>query len=105
VASVPIAGERPETGVRIMIERDKSRADPPWRYEGAAHVPGASFPIAVVVTGAGAVDVTIAPSESGGAPPPDLGEKVRLIVRTVYRQASADEEPPAWRIVRWRGEK
>ena len=35
----------------------------------------------------------------------DLAEKVRLIVRTVYRQAKADDEAPAWRIVRWRGEK
>lgn len=43
--------------------------------------------------------------ESGEAPPADLAEKVRLIVRTVHRQAKADGEAPAWRIVRWRGEK
>jgi hypothetical protein len=35
----------------------------------------------------------------------DLAEKVRLIVRAVYRQAKADDEPPAWRILRWRGDK
>jgi hypothetical protein len=102
---VPIAGDRPETGVRIQIERDKSREDPPWSYAGAVHVPDASFPLAVVVDAAGEVTVTLSPSGTSAEPPPDLAEKVRLIVRTVYRQAKADDEPPAWRIVRWRGEK
>lgn len=102
---VPIAGDRPETGVRIKIERDKSLEDPPWRYAGAAHVPEASFPVAVDVDAAGEVTVTISPAPDGVVPPPDLAEKVRLIVRTVYRQAKADGEAPAWRIVRWRGEK
>jgi hypothetical protein len=109
VGAVPIVGERPETGVRIVIERDKSREDPPWSYAGAAHVPSASFPLAVLVDAAGEVTVTVSPEASSGAgappPPPDLAEKVRLIVRTAYRQAKADDEPPAWRIVRWRGEK
>jgi hypothetical protein len=102
---VPIVGERPETGVRIIIERDASRGDPPWHYAGAAHVPDESFTIAVIVDADGSVTVTLSPSASGAEPPADLAEKVRLIVRTVYRQAKADEEPPAWRIVRWRGEK
>lgn len=101
---MPIAGDRPETGVRIQIERDRSREDPPFRYAGSAHLPDASFPVAVVVDGAGEVTVTVSPAP-GAEPPADLAEKVRLIVRTVYRQAKADDEPPAWRIVRWRGEK
>jgi hypothetical protein len=102
---VPIAGDRPETGVRIHVERDKAQNDPPWSYAGAAHVPEESFPLAVVVDSAGEVTVTVAPAQNGTAPPSDLAEKVRLIVRTVFRQAKADDEPPAWRIVRWRGEK
>lgn len=101
-----IAGERPETGVRILVQRDKSREDPPWAYTGAAHLPSASFPLAVVVDAAGEVTVNLSPEATSGTPPPsDLAEKVRLIVRTVYRQAKAEGEPPAWRIVRWRGEK
>ncbi len=101
-----IAGERPETGVRIQIQRDKSREQPPWSYAGAAQLPDASFPLAVVVSAAGDVEVTLSPEvSSGNPPPPELAEKVRLIVRTAYRQAKADDEPPAWRIVRWRGEK
>jgi hypothetical protein len=103
---VAIAGNRPETGIRIAIERDRSRREPPWTYAGAAHLPSASFPLQVVVDAAGEVSVTLSPDSTSGAPPPeDLAEKVRLIVRTAYRQAKADGEPPAWRIVRWRGEK
>jgi hypothetical protein len=94
-----IVGERPESGVRIALERDK-QAGPPWNYRGAAHVPDASFACEVSVTSEGEVDVTL-PANA----PPDLPEKVRLIVRTAYRQAKADGEPPAWKIVRWRGEK
>jgi hypothetical protein len=102
---VPIAGDRPETGVRIVIERDKSRVEPPWPYAGAAHVPSASFPVAVTVQADGTVDVEVSQTPDGLPPPPDLATQVRLIVRTVYRQAKAEDEAPAWRIVRWRGEK
>jgi hypothetical protein len=91
--------------VRIHVERERSREDPPWSYVGAAHVPDASFPVTVAVDAAGEVRVTVDAAEGGAAPPPDLAEKVRLIVRTAYRQAKADDEAPAWRIVRWRGEK
>jgi hypothetical protein len=103
---VGIASERPETGVRIAIERPREPrgSRPPWSYAGAAAVPDASFPLAVTVSGEGVVDVEIGPSEAGAAPPADLAEKVRLIVRTAYRQAAADGAPPARRIVRWRGD-
>ena len=101
---MPIAGDRPETGVRIVVERDASKADPPWTYAGSAHVPDASFPIAVIVDEAGTVAVTLG-ATAGATPPRDLSEKIRLIVRTAYRQATADGEPPPWRIQRWRGEK
>ncbi len=101
-----IAGERPETGVRIQIERDKSREDAPWSYAGAAQLPDASFPLAVEVSASGDVSVSLSPEPTTGKlPPSDLAERVRLIVRTAYRQAKADDEAPAWRIVRWRGEK
>ncbi len=100
-----IVGERPETGVRIAIERPRD-GGPPWSYAGAATLPDAAFPAVVVVSDAGEVDVTLAPSEDGGtAPPADLAEKIRLIVRAAYRQAKTDGEPPAFRIVRWRADK
>lgn len=92
-----IAGERPETGVRIMLERDEARNDAPWTYRGAAHVPDASYPCDVEVSSTGEVTVRL----EGG--PADLPEKIRLIVRAVYRQADGDA--PAWRIVRWRADR
>ncbi|MDB4942789.1 MAG: hypothetical protein JWP97_2323 [Labilithrix sp.] len=98
-----ILGERPETGVRIAIERDKHADDGPWTYAGTATLPAARHPVRVSVSEAGEVTVSLDGAEETGAPPPpDLAERVRLIVRTVYRQAKADGEAPAWRIVRWR---
>lgn len=100
-----IVGERPETGVRIAIERPRE-GGAPWSYAGTASLPDAAFPVSVVVSEGGEVDVTLAAAEdSGAAPPSDLAEKIRLIVRAAYRQAKADEEAPAFRIVRWRADK
>jgi hypothetical protein len=102
---VAIVGERPETGVRIAIERPRE-GGPPWAYTGTASLPDAVHPVQVTVAETGDVGVVLAPSQEGGsAPPSDLAEKIRLIVRAAYRQAKSDDEPPAFRIVRWRGEK
>ena len=100
---MPIVGDRPESGVRIAIERDAKKDDPPWIYAGEVHLPDGSHPLAVEVDADGEVGVAIGPGAAELAP--QLTEKVRLIVRTAYKQAKADGEPPAWRIVRWRGEK
>ncbi len=104
-----IVGERPQTGVRIAIERPRTDG-PPWSYEGTAALPDAIFPVRVTVSEIGDVDVVLslstgAAAESGIAPPADLAEKIRLIVRTVYRQAKSDGEAPAFRIVRWRADR
>ena len=103
VRVVAIVGERPLSGVRIAIERPRE-GGPPWSYAGSAFLPDASFSANVTVSEAGDVAVVLE-DERGGPPPPDLGEKIRLIVRTVYKQAKADGEPPAFRIVRWRADK
>ncbi len=104
-----IVGERPETGVRIAIERPRD-GGPPWSYAGSASLPYAVFPVKVVVSEGGDVGVELESSraEDGApsAPPPaDLAEKIRLIVRAAYRQAKSDDEPPAFRIVRWRADR
>jgi hypothetical protein len=108
VRGVSIAGERPESGVRIALERPRD-GGPPWSYTGAAYLPDDTFGLKVQVSAEGTVEVEIlaegGQADSGNAPPSDLAEKVRLIVRTAFRQAKADDEPPARRIVRWRGEK
>jgi hypothetical protein len=109
VADVPIVGERPQTGVRIAIERPRTEG-PPWEYGGTAALPDALFPVRVTVSEIGDVDVALSlaqepDAETRIAPPADLAEKIRLIVRAVYRQAKSDGEPPAFRIVRWRADR
>lgn len=93
-----ILGERPETGVRVAIERP-IEGGPPWHYKGTATLPDETFPLRVEVSDLGEVRVQF---DEPALVPSDLTEKVRLLVRTAYRQAKADDEPPAWRIVRWR---
>ena len=106
VRLVAIVGERPLTGVRIAIERPRE-GGPPWSYAGSAFLPDAAFSAQVTVSEAGDVEVVLEPdpSERGEAPPSDLAEKIRLIVRTIYKQAKTDGEPPAFRINRWRADK
>ena len=109
MADVSIVGERPQSGVRIAIERPRTEG-PPWSYDGTAALPAAIFPVRVTVSDIGEVDVLLSPAsepapESGVMPPADLAEKIRLIVRTVFRQAKSDGEPPAFRIVRWRADR
>jgi hypothetical protein len=107
-----IVGDHPETGVRFVLERPGSRktaagttAEPesagPWVYAGDAFTPDTRFSLEVHVSAAGDVRV-----ESGAALPPDIAEKVRLLFRTLYRQAkdTPGGEPPR-KVVRWRGEK
>lgn len=105
VAGVAIIGERPETGVRIAVERPRE-GGPPWIYAGTASLPVDVYPVQVTVTEAGEVDVALSPSRDGGVvPPADLAEKIRLIIRTAYRQGKSDGEAPAFRVVRWRADK
>ena len=107
-----IVGERPESGVRIDVTRPLS-GGPPWRYEGEAVTPEARFRMLAVVEAAGTVSVELPASEPQPAPASergelrDLREKVRLMLRAVWKHAS--EEPSGWvppprRIVRWRPE-
>lgn len=87
--------------MRITIERARD-GGPPWHYRGAAHLPEKSHPIDVTLAADGTATVGVAPSGDGAAPPTDLAERVRLIVRTAFRQAASDGQLPARRIVRWR---
>jgi hypothetical protein len=101
---VPIVSDRPETGLRLDVERSKAEVLPPWIYRGFVHTPERSYPVEVSVQADGSVTVRV-DAVGADAAPAAVDEKVRLILRAAYKQAAADEEPPAWRIVRWRGEK
>jgi hypothetical protein len=100
---MPIVGDRPSEGLRVVLERDRDES-PPWKYEGAVFTPSATRSVRATVTGDGAVDVTLEGSD--GDVEPDLADRVRLIVRTAYKQAVADGEGvPARRLVRWRPDR
>ena len=94
-----IIGQRPESGVRISVERS-AQAKAPWDYTGTATTPEAEFPLRATIDAAGDVKVTI-----GAGAPPDLAEKIRLILRAAHKHTAAGGAAPARKIVRWRAEK
>ena len=98
-----IVGDHPESGVRFVLERPRRAEDPmaPWVYRGDAFTPDARFSLEIDVSRDGDVRV-----ESADPLPSEIAEKVRLLFRTLYKQAkdTAGGEPPR-KVVRWRGEK
>jgi hypothetical protein len=95
-----IVGERPESGVRITVERPRD-GGPPWRYEGMASTPAEAFAITAMIDEGGEVTVAV-----DARAPPDLAEKVRLMLRAVVRQAKVDGDgAPARKVVRWRPDR
>jgi hypothetical protein len=109
-----IVGEHPSEGTRVVLERPVASGDadgPPWRYEGTVYTPVEAHAVRVDVSAEGVVDVhftgTGAGTQALATPGPDaeLAERVRLIVRTAYKQATADGMPPARRLVRWRADR
>ncbi len=91
-----IIGQRPETGVRLDVERPQA-GGPPWRYSGRAATAETELAVTATIDAGGEVQV-----EMGGAGGGDLAEKIRLILRAVYKHAAQDGLPPARRIQRWR---
>jgi hypothetical protein len=113
-----IIGERPESGVRLDLERPRA-GGPPWEYSGHVVTPAARFAARATVLGDGAVSVAI-----DGDAPLDIADQVKLIVRAAYKHAQADlggvsgvsgaadasddvsrASPPPRRIQRWRADK
>ncbi len=97
---MPIVGDHPARGVRFVLERPAG-SEAPWVYRGEAFTPDARHPLEVHVAKDGTVRV-------GGSEdlPGELAEKVRLLFRTLHRQAG--ELPggaPPLKVVRWRGDK
>lgn len=102
---MPIVGDKPETGVRIAVERS-GEAGPPWTYEGSVQMPNASLLIRCVVGEDASVEAALVDDQDRSRPDaPALLEKARLIVRAAAKQAHVEGLPPPRRIVRWRGEK
>ncbi len=94
-----IVGQNPETGLRIEVERPRG-GSPPWRYEGHAVTPSGRFFLVATVAADGLVVVEL----SAGAPAA-LGQRARLLLRTVWKHAREDDADPPHRIVRWRPDR
>ena len=93
-----IIGERPESGMRVELERPRGDS-PPFRYEGVIATPEARTPLGATIDAAGEVEVS---GEAHGA---DTKEKVRLLIRAACKHARAEGRPPPLRIQRWRGDR
>lgn len=107
----PGPSERPTTGLRIVLERDDSAGGPAGgsagelRYAGQILSPAETVDVEARVAVDGAVTVTVQraePSDLDPARRAALVEKVRLLVRTLVRQATSDDLSPPRRINRWR---
>jgi hypothetical protein len=99
-----IVGDHPETGVRFVLERPRQAEDVTggaWIYRGDAFTPDTRFSLEVTVARDGNVSVS-----GAAALPSEIAEKVRLLFRSLYKQAdvASGGEPPR-KVVRWRGEK
>jgi hypothetical protein len=94
-----IIGQKPETGIRIDVERPQA-GGPPWRYRGTVATVDAELAVGATITEGGEVQVELAGPAAG-----ELAEKIRLILRSVHKHAAADGLPPARRIQRWRADE
>lgn len=93
-----IIGQRPESGVRIDVERPHT-GGPPWQYRGTAATSDLEIALNATIDAEGEVRV-----ELGGAGNAELAEKVRLLLRAAFKHSAENDLPPARRIQRWRGE-
>ena len=94
--------ERPTTGLRIVLDRDDSGG---LRYVGRILSPAETVEVEAQVAADGAVTVSVQcaePADLDSARRAALVEKVRLLVRTLVRQAANDDLSPPRRINRWR---
>jgi hypothetical protein len=98
VQKMAIAGDRPESGFRIELERSHD-AGPPWEYQGFAVTREARFALGVHVSGDGSVRVDMAPNA-----PAALAETLRRLARVLWKHARLDGVAPPRRVVRWRAD-
>ncbi|HEV3190857.1 MAG TPA: outer membrane protein assembly factor BamD [Polyangiaceae bacterium] len=93
-----IVSDVPETGIRIEVERPRD-GGPPWQYAGAVITPDASFAVSATVSAEGDVAVELAANAPEG-----LAQRARLLLRSAWKHARADDTAPPRRVVRWRAD-
>src|SRR5271156_1702788 len=99
-----IVGDRPEDGLRVSLERPRE-GGPPWVYRGEVVMPTGRFETHAVVTADGATTVTVTAGGGGDERLAErLAHRVKLLLRSAWKHAHADQSPPPSRLVRWRTE-
>jgi hypothetical protein len=98
VPLMAIAGERPESGFRVELERPDGLG-PPWEYRGFAVTCDAQFALGLAVFEDGNVRVELTPNAPGA-----LAEKLRRLARVLWKHSRDDGAPPPRRVVRWRAD-
>lgn len=98
-----VTGEKPESGVRIELARERG-ASTPLVYEGSAETPDAVIGVRVTVAAEGEVKVDYTEPNDPHATR-ELEDRVRMLVRTVLKHAKSDGVAPPLRISRWRGDR
>jgi hypothetical protein len=91
-----IVGDVPEGGVRITVERARD-VGPPWIYRGEIVTAVSRHAVLATVSDQGEVAVDV-PEDVSRA----LQHRLRLVLRTAWKHASADASPPPLRLARWR---
>ena len=90
-----IVGERPESGMRLRLERPLA-GGPPYLYAGEVATAEGARPLSAVVDAEGEVAVQMEGVDAA------FLEKLRLMIRAAFRHAREDARPPPRRIQRWR---
>jgi hypothetical protein len=101
--SIPPDSASPDRrpGLRVAIERPV-RGGPPWTYVGTVERHSVVHRVEAVLASDGSVTVTL-DGEEVASTATGLADRVRLLLRAVHRQATAEGlSAPARRIVRWR---
>jgi hypothetical protein len=102
------AAGRPSTGLKIVLERTEApgaSAGAALHYAGQVLSAAETLDVTALVAEDGSVAVHVGTTEPAGVAAERqaaLAEKVRLLVRTLVRQAKTDDLPPPRRINRWR---
>jgi hypothetical protein len=86
------------SALKVELSRDASARTAPFSYAGVVHRGTEKIQVEAILQEDGTVTVTAADK--------DIAERVRLLLRAVYKQSTQEGLPaPPRKIVRWREER
>lgn len=86
------------SALKVELARDALSQNAPFTYRGAVHRETEKIQVEATIQADGTVSVTAADK--------DVAERVRLLLRAVYKQSTSEGlVAPPRKIVRWREER